>query len=137
MIPPIRNLMRGSLLILLLCVVLSDQASAQSVNLDFGEGGSATARIVQLVVLLTVVTLAPSILLMVTSFTRIVIVLSLLRTGVMMKRLLTHGFGMQIQGQLKLEVVFTGIIVAPMVLLLKVIIQKDIYLNIMDLTGNI
>lgn len=81
MIPPIRHLMRGSLLILLLCVVVSDQASAQSVNLDFGEGGSATARIVQLVVLLTVVTLAPSILLMVTSFTRIVIVLSLLRTA--------------------------------------------------------
>ena len=81
MIPPIRHLMRGSLLILLLCVVFSDQATAQSVNLDFGEGGSATARIVQLVVLLTVVTLAPSILLMVTSFTRIVIVLSLLRTA--------------------------------------------------------
>ena len=81
MIPPIRHLMRASLLILLLCVVLSDQATAQSINLDFGEGGSATARIVQLVVLLTVVTLAPSILLMVTSFTRIVIVLSLLRTA--------------------------------------------------------
>ena len=81
MIPPIRYLMRGSLLILLFCVVLSGQASAQSLNLDFGEGGSATARIVQLVVLLTVVTLAPSILLMVTSFTRIVIVLSLLRTA--------------------------------------------------------
>ncbi len=81
MIPPIRHLMRGSLLILLFGVVLSDHASAQSLNLDFGEGGSATARIVQLVVLLTVVTLAPSILLMVTSFTRIVIVLSLLRTA--------------------------------------------------------
>ena len=54
---------------------------AQSVNLDFGEGGSSTARIVQLVVLLTVITLAPSILVMVTSFARIVIVLSLLRTA--------------------------------------------------------
>ena len=57
------------------------QAFAQSVNLDFGEGGSSTARIVQLVVLLTVITLAPSILVMVTSFARIVIVLSLLRTA--------------------------------------------------------
>ena len=56
-------------------------AFAQSVNLDFGEGGSSTARIVQLVVLLTVITLAPSILVMVTSFARIVIVLSLLRTA--------------------------------------------------------
>ena len=59
----------------------STPAFAQSVNLDFGEGGSSTARIVQLVVLLTVITLAPSILVMVTSFARIVIVLSLLRTA--------------------------------------------------------
>ena len=66
---------------LLFCIVLNEPASAQSINLEFGEGGSATARIVQLVVLLTVVTLAPSILLMVTSFARIVIVLSLLRTA--------------------------------------------------------
>ncbi|MEC8774944.1 MAG: flagellar type III secretion system pore protein FliP [Pseudomonadota bacterium] len=54
---------------------------AQSFNLDFGEGGSSTASIVQLVVLLTVISLAPSILVMVTSFARIVIVLSLLRTA--------------------------------------------------------
>ncbi|MEC7302807.1 MAG: flagellar type III secretion system pore protein FliP [Pseudomonadota bacterium] len=54
---------------------------AQSFNLDFGEGGSSTARIVQLVVLLTIISLAPSILVMVTSFARIVIVLSLLRTA--------------------------------------------------------
>lgn len=56
-------------------------AIAQSFNLDFGEGGSSTARIVQLVILLTVISLAPSILVMVTSFARIVIVLSLLRTA--------------------------------------------------------
>ena len=62
-------------------LVGSTPAFAQSVNLDFGEGGSSTARIVQLVVLLTVITLAPSILVMVTSFARIVIVLSLLRTA--------------------------------------------------------
>ena len=62
-------------------LLVTNSAVAQSVNLDFGEGGSATARIVQLVVLLTVITLAPSILLMVTSFARIVIVLSLLRTA--------------------------------------------------------
>jgi len=62
-------------------LIFTEPAVAQSVNLDFGEGGSATARIVQLVVLLTVITLAPSILIMVTSFARIVIVLSLLRTA--------------------------------------------------------
>src|SRR3546814_217014 len=47
----------------------------------FGDGGSATGRIVQLVVLLTVITLAPSILVIVTSFVRIVVVLSLLRVA--------------------------------------------------------
>lgn len=57
-------------------------AAAQSLNLDFGDGGgSSTGRIVQIVVLMTVITLAPSLLVMVTSFVRIVIVLSLLRTA--------------------------------------------------------
>ena len=54
---------------------------AQSLNIDIGEGGSVTGRLVQLVVLLTVISLAPSALVMVTSFTRLVIVLSLLRTA--------------------------------------------------------
>jgi flagellar biosynthesis protein FliP len=57
-------------------------AAAQSLNLDFGDGGgSSTGRIVQIIVLMTVITLAPSLLVMVTSFVRIVIVLSLLRTA--------------------------------------------------------
>ena len=62
-------------------VLLSSAAGAQNVTLDFGTGGEATGRIVQLVALLTILTLAPSILVMVTSFVRIVIVLSLLRTA--------------------------------------------------------
>lgn len=57
-------------------------ALAQSMTFDLGDaGGSATGRIVQLVGLLTVLTLAPSILIMMTSFTRIVIVLSFLRSA--------------------------------------------------------
>ncbi len=59
----------------------TDPVAAQSINLDFGQGGTATARIIQLIALLTVITLAPSILIMVTSFARIVIVLSFLRTA--------------------------------------------------------
>ena len=60
----------------------SDPAAAQSLTLDMGEGGgTATARIVQLVALITVLSLAPSLLIMVTSFTRIVIVLSFVRTA--------------------------------------------------------
>jgi flagellar biosynthetic protein FliP len=59
----------------------ADPALAQNLSLDFGEGGSATGKIVQIVVLMTVLSLAPSILIMVTSFVRIVIVLSFLRTA--------------------------------------------------------
>ena len=57
-------------------------AMAQSFNLDLGPGGGeATARIVQLVALITILSLAPSILVMVTSFVRIIVVLSFLRTA--------------------------------------------------------
>ena len=63
-------------------VTVSPEALAQTFSLDMGDqGGSATARIVQLIALITVLSLAPSILVMVTSFTRIVIVLSFLRTA--------------------------------------------------------
>jgi flagellar biosynthetic protein FliP len=55
-------------------------AWAQSISVDFGQGG-ITTRALQLVALITVLSLAPSILVMVTSFTRIVVVLSLLRTA--------------------------------------------------------
>ena len=56
-------------------------AAAQSLNLDFGDGGAATGRIVQIVALMAILSLAPSILIMVTSFVRIVVVLSFLRTA--------------------------------------------------------
>jgi flagellar biosynthetic protein FliP len=63
--------------------LMVDPALAQSFNLDLGDGsGSTTARIVQILALLTVLSLAPSILVMVTSFTRIVVVLSFLRTAI-------------------------------------------------------
>lgn len=55
-------------------------AQAQSINIDAGDGsGGTTARIIQMVVLITVISLAPSILVMVTSFMRIIIVLSFAR----------------------------------------------------------
>jgi flagellar biosynthetic protein FliP len=61
-------------------LLTSGTAAAQSINLDVGDP-SVTGRIVQLVLLLTVLSVAPSILMMVTSFTRIVVVLSLLRSA--------------------------------------------------------
>ncbi len=54
-------------------------AMAQAINLDLGTGGNLTDRVVQLVGLLTVLSLAPSIVMMTTSFVRIVVVLGLLR----------------------------------------------------------
>lgn len=61
---------------------VSGQAAAQTFTLDFGPaGGAATSRIVQLLALITVLSLAPSILVMVTSFVRIMVVLSFLRTA--------------------------------------------------------
>jgi flagellar biosynthetic protein FliP len=56
-------------------------ALAQSFTLDLGDGATTTGRIVQLILLMTVLTLAPSILMMVTCFIRIIVVLSLLRTA--------------------------------------------------------
>ena len=56
-------------------------AVAQDVSINFGTGAGLTERVIQLIALLTVLTLAPSILVMMTSFTRIVVVLSLLRTA--------------------------------------------------------
>lgn len=57
-------------------------AYAQGVQFDFGDGPSATGRIFQLVALLTVLSLAPGILIALTSFTRIVVVLSFLRSAI-------------------------------------------------------
>ena len=64
---------------------------AQSLTLDLGtpegaadaggETTSLTGRVLQLIALITVLSLAPSILIMMTSFTRIIIVLSFLRTA--------------------------------------------------------
>ena len=56
-------------------------AIAQAVNNNLGTGAGLSERVVQLVGLMTVLSLAPSIVIMTTSFVRIVVVLSLLRTA--------------------------------------------------------
>lgn len=56
-------------------------AIAQSASVDLGQG-SLSGRAIGLVLMLTVLSLAPGILMAVTSFTRIVVALSLLRTGI-------------------------------------------------------
>jgi len=68
---------------LLLVLLAASPAFAQSVNIDLGSLGQAgaTSRLVQLTALIALLSLAPSLLVMVTAFTRIVIVLSLLRNA--------------------------------------------------------
>ncbi len=62
-------------------VLATTPAAAQDISVTFGQGAGLTERVLQLIALITVLSLAPSILVMVTSFTRIVVVLSLLRTA--------------------------------------------------------
>ncbi len=64
---------------------LTSSAEAQSLSIDLGgdtTGGESTARIIQIIALVTVLSLAPSILIMMTSFVRIMVVLSFLRTAI-------------------------------------------------------
>jgi len=70
----------SSLLGLSLAAGLCDSALAQDISVSFGAGG-LSERALQIVALLTVLSLAPSILIMVTSFTRIAVALSLLRSA--------------------------------------------------------
>jgi len=69
-------------LVTTLCATLFPAAAlAQALNINLGTGAGLTERVVQLVGLMTVLSLAPSIVIMTTSFVRIVVVLSLLRTA--------------------------------------------------------
>ncbi|MBY0612156.1 MAG: flagellar type III secretion system pore protein FliP [Beijerinckiaceae bacterium] len=71
-------------MVLAVCIAVclgASTAQAQDIGINFGGGTGVTQRGLQLVALITILSLAPSILVMVTSFTRIVVVLSLLRTA--------------------------------------------------------
>jgi len=72
--------------IILLTLLWTSPSWAQSLSLNLGGDGQAgpgtvANRVIQLLAITTILSLAPSILMMVTSFTRIVVVLSLLRTA--------------------------------------------------------
>ncbi len=71
-------------LLLAVLFLLPGAAAAQSLSLDLGGGDATgvTARLVQLTVAIGVLSIAPSVLVLVTAFTRIVIVLSVLRTAI-------------------------------------------------------
>jgi flagellar biosynthetic protein FliP len=67
------------LALLMLCAA---PALAQQVTLDFGEGPTVSARVVQLFLLVTVLSLVPGLAVMVTCFPFIVTVLSILRQAI-------------------------------------------------------
>lgn len=69
------------ILLFALALTLPSAALAQSASVDLGKG-SVSGQAITLVMMLTVLSLAPGILMTVTSFTRIVVALSLLRTGI-------------------------------------------------------
>ncbi len=65
-------------------LVATSHATAQAVDLNAlipAGGASASGRIIEMVALLTVLSVAPGLLIMVTSFTRFIIALSFLRSG--------------------------------------------------------
>ena len=94
-LPNRQELKRAALLSLLatlvsliwpVAAIAQEVASGSAINIDLGTGAGLTERVVQLVGLMTVLSLAPSIVIMTTSFVRIVVVLSLLRTALGMQQ---------------------------------------------------
>ena len=77
------------------------------ISLDLGDEGTLTERVLQLMALLTVLSLAPSIVIMTTSFVRIVVVLSLLRTAVGLQQSPPNAV------LISLAIFLTGFIMAP------------------------
>ena len=73
----------SAIFIFSLTLLFSHQAFAQSVslNLDNVTTGTATARIFSVLALITVLSLAPSIVVMMTSFTRLIVVFSITRSA--------------------------------------------------------
>ncbi len=69
------------LVLALLFALGAESATAQELTLDLGDDGSIAARSIQLLVLVTVLSLVPGLAIMVTCFPFIVTVLSILRQG--------------------------------------------------------
>ncbi|MEO3413209.1 flagellar type III secretion system pore protein FliP [Roseovarius sp. CAU 1744] len=62
--------------------LFSDRAAAQELSISLGDDGSLSARTLQLIALITVLSLAPGLAIMITCFPFIVTVLSILRQGI-------------------------------------------------------
>ncbi|MEO0347740.1 MAG: flagellar type III secretion system pore protein FliP [Pseudomonadota bacterium] len=91
----------------ILMLVLPQLAMAETINFDFGDQGLFTSKVVQLIAMFTVLSLAPSILVMATSFTRIVVVFSFLRTSLGLQQSPPNAV------LISLALFLTGFIMAP------------------------
>ena len=65
-----------------LAILWPGLSAAQGISIDLGDGGSLTARTLQLIALITVLSLAPGLAIMITCFPFIVTVLSILRQAI-------------------------------------------------------
>ena len=76
---PVAELLLATLALLLIC---AQPACAQALSLDFGDDSALATRSVQLLVLITVLSLVPGLAVMITCFPFIVTVLSILRQAI-------------------------------------------------------
>lgn len=74
--------MKGGALLVGGMILLAGAAGAQELRLDLGEGPLLSTRVVQLLMLITVVSIAPGLLMMITCFPFIVTVLAILRQAI-------------------------------------------------------
>ena len=81
MTPP-RTALALALLLALFVTLGPGPAQAQDISISLGEGGSLSGRTIQLIALITVLSLAPGLAIMITSFPFIITVLSILRQGI-------------------------------------------------------
>jgi flagellar biosynthetic protein FliP len=107
-----KKTLSASLLIILFLILLSPVSQAQAVpklSVELGESDDpgALSTTLQVILLLTVLTLAPSIILMVTSFVRIVVVLGFLRQAMGTQQLPPN------QLLISLALILTFFIVSP------------------------
>lgn len=69
------------LVTLIIALIFPELAWAEENNFFDFQGGTFSSRVIQIILITTVLSLAPSILIMVTSFTRIIVVLSFVRSA--------------------------------------------------------
>src|SRR6201991_2013382 len=94
-------------LITLGSLIFPATAAAQALNINLGTGAGLTERVVQLVGLMTVLSLAPSIVIMTTGFVRIVVVLGLLRQALGLQQNPPNS------GVFSLDLFLTAIVMGP------------------------